>query len=149
MRDRAAAGGPIIRLKISRAPVTGTVMVVARATHDQEGDLDPVAADALGFGDLGDDRGEHQRPVQERLSAAMQTAPRAAMGSDLGGADAEDLAEQQRVDLRFVLGGAGQERGAEGEHHDQREGGHDVVAAAAAEGADRRGRPGVRRRPGR
>ena len=32
VRDRAAAGGPIMRLKISRAPVTGTVMVVARAT---------------------------------------------------------------------------------------------------------------------
>ena len=32
MRDRAAAGGPIIRLKISRAPTTGTVMAVARAT---------------------------------------------------------------------------------------------------------------------
>src|SRR5690348_1335013 len=32
VRDRAAAGGPIIKLKISRAPVTGTVMVVARAS---------------------------------------------------------------------------------------------------------------------
>ena len=32
VRDRAAAGGPIMRLKISRAPTTGTVMAVARAT---------------------------------------------------------------------------------------------------------------------
>src|SRR5947209_5292787 len=29
--DRAAAGGPIIRLKISNAPTTGTVIAVARA----------------------------------------------------------------------------------------------------------------------
>ena len=29
--DRAAADGPIIRLNISRAPATGTVMLVARA----------------------------------------------------------------------------------------------------------------------
>jgi hypothetical protein len=31
VRDRAAAGGPIIRLKISRAPTTGRVMLVAMA----------------------------------------------------------------------------------------------------------------------
>lgn len=30
--DRAAAGGPIIRLKISNAPTTGRAMLVARAT---------------------------------------------------------------------------------------------------------------------
>ena len=66
----------------------------------------------------------------------MQSGAEGGDGQDLAGADAEDLAEQQGVDLRFVLGGAGQERGAEGEHHDQREGGHDVVTAAAAEGAD-------------
>ncbi len=29
---RAAAGGPIMRLKINSAPTTGTVMVVAQAT---------------------------------------------------------------------------------------------------------------------
>src|SRR6266566_8716365 len=33
VRDLAAAGGPIIRLKISRAPTTGTVTAVARATR--------------------------------------------------------------------------------------------------------------------
>ena len=32
VRHRAAAGGPIIKLKISNAPTTGTVMVVVRAT---------------------------------------------------------------------------------------------------------------------
>ena len=32
VNERAAAGGPIIRLKMSRAPTTGTVMAVARAT---------------------------------------------------------------------------------------------------------------------
>ncbi len=30
--DLAAAGGPIIRLKISKAPTTGSVMLVASAT---------------------------------------------------------------------------------------------------------------------
>jgi len=30
--ERAAAGGPIIRLKISKAPTTGSVMLVASAT---------------------------------------------------------------------------------------------------------------------
>jgi len=32
VRDLAAAGGPVIRLKISSAPTTGTVTAVARAT---------------------------------------------------------------------------------------------------------------------
>ena len=32
MNERAAAGGPIIRLKISSVPTTGTVIVVASAT---------------------------------------------------------------------------------------------------------------------
>jgi len=32
VNDRAVAGGPIIRLKISRAPTTGSAMLVASAT---------------------------------------------------------------------------------------------------------------------
>ena len=71
--------------------------------------------------------------------AAMQSGAEGGDGQDLGGADAEDLAEQQGVDLRLVLGGAGQERGAEGEHHDQGEGGHDVLTAAPAQRADPEG----------
>ena len=34
--DRAAAGGPIIRLKISSAPTTGSVMLVASGDDHQE-----------------------------------------------------------------------------------------------------------------
>lgn len=32
VNERAAAGGPIMRLKMSRAPTTGTVIAVANAT---------------------------------------------------------------------------------------------------------------------
>ena len=72
-------------------------------------------------------------------TAATQASARTATGRICAGADAEDLAEEQRVDLRLVLGGPGQERGAEGEHHDEREGRRDVVAPAAAERADAEG----------
>ena len=38
VNDRAAAGGPIIRLKINSAPTTGTVMAVARAMTIRKAD---------------------------------------------------------------------------------------------------------------
>src|SRR5580700_690202 len=105
---------------------------------EQEADLDAVPADPPGLCDIGDDGGQQERPVDDRDRGDAGEA-QGGDGQDLGGADAEDLAEQQGEDLRLVLGGPGQERGAEGEHHDQCERGHDVAATASAHEADPEG----------
>ena len=134
-KARAAAGGPIMRLKISSAPTTGTVTVVAAATTSRKAISMRRAADAPCLGDVGHRRGEQQGPVEQ----CDRGDARGAHGEDrhqLGGADTEDLAEEERVDLRFVAAAEAQEERAQGEHHDQRQGGRDVAPAAGAEGAD-------------
>ena len=136
MKERAAAGGPIIRLKISAVPTTGTVIVVASATSDQEARARSAkGAIPRACGAVGEDRGEQQRAVEERERGEDRGGERD-RGRELVGADAEDLAEQQRVDLGRVFDAEAEEQRAEPEHEDERQRGGDVVAAAAAEHPD-------------
>ena len=66
VNERAAAGGPIMRLNMRRAPTTGSVIAVARATIDQERHLDGVNLEAFRFSDLRDYRRQRERPVEHR-----------------------------------------------------------------------------------
>ena len=78
--DRAAAGGPIIRLKISRAPTTGSVMLVASATttrkHISIRKLDtPRASASSGITEVS------MSGRYKKIMAATDTAPSTATGS--------------------------------------------------------------------
>ena len=127
VNDRAAAGGPISRLKMSRDPTTGTAMVVTSATTTRNARsiaraLTPRASATSGA-------------TEESISGRYRTSHgHDARGGDrdggheLAGGDAEDLPEEQREDLGGVLAGPRQEQIAESEHQHDREGGGDVAA---------------------
>ena len=133
VNERAAAGGPIIRLKISSVPTTGTVIVVASAsTARKESSIAEGARPRAP---------RRPPPAPRRASAAGRGARRRARRRsaergrrhELVGADPEHLAEEQRVDLGRVLGAQAEEERTEPEHHDERQRRHHVVAAAPAE----------------
>src|SRR5580692_8082351 len=113
--ERAAAAGPIIRLNISSAPTTGTVMLVARAMTSRN-------ASSM--------RPEHDRDGHDRDGAEPED------GQHLAGADPEHLAEQQRVGLLRVLGAPADEQRADAEHHHEGQRGGHVRPGAAAEPGD-------------
>src|SRR5450759_5159135 len=78
--DRAAAGGPIISLKISSAPTTGSVMLVARATITRKyisirSARTPRASASSGITDVS--RSGRYRT----MIAAMDSAPSTAIGA--------------------------------------------------------------------
>ena len=136
MNERAAAGAPIMRLKIKQCPDDGHGHGRCEGEDSEEEHLHSEAADAACLSYFGQDGGEHQRPVEDGDGEDAEGAEDRGR-RDLVGADSEDLAEQQRVDLWGVLDAEAQEQRAEGEHRHEREGGRDVVAAPAAEQADR------------
>ena len=80
--ERAAAAGPIIRLNISSAPTTGTVMLVARAMTSrkpssiQRADTPRASATSGSAEDSSSGR-------NMTMMAAIDTAPSTRMGSDL------------------------------------------------------------------
>ena len=86
-------------------------------------------------GRLGEGRGEQQRPVEEREDSEADGGERDGR-RELVGADAEHLAEQQRVDLGRVFDAEAEKQRSEAEHEHERERGRDVVAPAAAEESD-------------
>ena len=135
VNDRAAAGGPIIRLKISRAPTTGSAMLVASATTTRKHISIRYGSHAARLAELGHHRGEHQRAVQHHDRGDAHRAQRGDRGY-LVHADAEHLAEQQRVISGAYSTREAEEQRAEPEHHHQGQGHGHVVAAAAAEPAD-------------
>ncbi len=55
VKHRAAAGGPIISVKIKRAPTTGTVMVVEHARTTRNANSVAMRLNASGRGDLWSD----------------------------------------------------------------------------------------------
>ena len=59
-------------------------------------------------------------------------------GKNLARADAENLAEQQGEDLRFVLGGLTEERHAQGQHRHEGQRRGDVGLALSPEQSDAR-----------
>ena len=63
--DLAAAAGPIIRLNISRAPTTGTVMLVARAITSRNASSIRRADTPRASATSGMRRGQHQRPEHD------------------------------------------------------------------------------------
>src|SRR5487761_1469570 len=78
--DRAAAAGPIIRLNISSAPTTGTVIDVARAittrnTSSIRSGESPRAAATSGIADVS------SSGRNSTTKASTETAPRPAIGS--------------------------------------------------------------------
>src|SRR5258708_13507235 len=78
--DRAAAGGPIIRLKISKAPTTGTVIAVASATTTRK----HISMRWLRMPLASPISGTTEESISGRYStviATMQTTPRAATGT--------------------------------------------------------------------
>ena len=73
--DRAAAGGPIIRLKISSAPTTGSVMLVARATTTRKAISTrparvPRASASSGITEVSSS-GRNSTPTARMLTAAI------------------------------------------------------------------------------
>ncbi len=116
----AAADGPIINVKISSAPTTGTVIVVAQAMTmrnaiSRRWGRSPRAAAMSGAIDA-----QQQRSIEDRHGDDADGAEHDHR-HELARAHAEDLAEEQREDLGLVLRAETQERRAEGQHHHQRQ----------------------------
>ena len=94
VNERAAAGGPIISEKISRAPTTGTVSAVAAASTSRNASSIRWLATPLASAMSGSDGGVQQRPVEDRDRGDAGEGEQSD-GQQLGGGDAEHFAEQR------------------------------------------------------
>ena len=124
-----------MRLNTSSAPTTGSAMAVARATIPRNRTSirrtdTPLASPSSGETELSSN-GRNRITIRA-------TEHRAEHGDrpEVRIADAEHLAEQERVDRLKILGGPAQEQRPKAEQHDQRQRRRQVAAAVARKLAD-------------
>ena len=135
VNERAAAAGLIRRLKMSRAPTTGTAIVVVSATTSRKTTSmrplpTPRASATSGITD------ENISGRYTSKTAAMQTTPITAIGMSSLLLTPSTSPKSSEIDLRRVFGGHRQEERSQTEHHDDHERGGDVMAGAPPEAGD-------------
>ena len=136
MNARAAAGGPIIRLKISAVPTTGTVIVVASATSTRKQSSITNGVDPPCLGGLGRSTEPAAAAATAIASASRHAAVRRDRRPDSLWLIPSTSPNSSESTLGAVLDAEAEEQRAEPEHEDERQRGRDVVPPAAAEQPD-------------